>query len=1255
MKNSKIIDEKDESVEANTSAKKSSADDSVPYYRLFTYSTVLDQICIAVASICACICGGSQPYMMIIFGEITGNIVEYAKLVSNSTNETYIRDRNEILIDQATDFAIKVIIIGIITITTSYISSLLFNFSAIRQIFKMRKKFLEKTLNQDVGWYDLNPVGDFATTFTQNISKIEEGIGEKIGFFLFFESTFVVGVILALVQGWKLALVCLVSLPLSSILMGFITWLSTKCSEKELESYAAAGAIAEEVLSSVRTVVAFDGQDKEMARYNKHLIHAKNNNIKRTLFNALSNGCLWFFVYACYALSFWYGIKLIIDERKLESEERVYTSGTMVGVFFTTLMASWNFGMGAPFLETFGAAKGAAQKIFYILESEPNIHKHKDDGKKINKFQSSIVFEKVSFSYPSRPDVEVLKGFNLKIECGKIVALVGSSGCGKSTCIQLLQRFYDPLLGNIFVDGINIKQLNISQWREKLGVVSQEPTLFATTISENIRYGKLTVSQREIEEAAKKANAHKFIMCLPNGYQTLIGERGAQLSGGQKQRIAIARALVRKPEILLLDEATSALDTTSEAEVQTALDSVSHECTTIIVAHRLSTIRKANVIAFVSDGRVIEHGTHAELMAEQGSYYKLVSSQGITDTSNIADTKLERTKSFTNKSKVDDANEEIPEELAVEEIMHKSNGTLLKVMKMNMKEWFPILVGCISSVLTGASLPVYGLVFGEIVGKLDIKDNVRLRSESNISCLNFLILGIVTGTAMFLQMSSFGYAGEKLTLRIRKKTFEAMLHQEMGWYDRKENGVGSLCARLAGDSANVQGAAGVQIGASLNFIATFLIASIFSLYYEWKLTLVLLSFSPLILISIYLEQKMVKNDAKHNREVLEKSAKVAVEALANIRTVISLGCENIFLDLYVKDLVPYQKLAKKKAHFRGMVLGMARSLILFAYAAGIAYGVKLVINQVIDYGTMFKVNECIIVGSWSIGTALSVSPNFQKGLVAAEKTFALLERIPLIKNNLSPITSFWNKEDIEYSQVYFSYPTRPSIPVLNCLNLLIPKGKTIALVGSSGCGKSTIIQLLERFYDASYGKISIDGIETKMMNLKTLRMQLGIVSQEPNLFEKTIAENIAYGANHREVSLDEIVEAAKAANIHNFIVSLPTGYETKIGSKGTQLSGGQRQRIAIARALVRNPKILLLDEATSALDNESVKVVQEALDNAQKGRTCITIAHRLTTIQGADIICVLKDGFVAEMGTHTQLLEKRGQYYEFYKLQTGHN
>lgn len=295
------------------------------------------------------------------------------------------------------------------------------------------------------------------------------------------------------------------------------------------------------------------------------------------------------------------------------------------------------------------------------------------------------------------------------------------------------------------------------------------------------------------------------------------------------------------------------------------------------------------------------------------------------------------------------------------------------------------------------------------------------------------------------------------------------------------------------------------------------------------------------------------------------------------------------------------------------------------------------------------------MGTMTIANSLAYGPNFQKGLMAAGKINRLLERVPKVLDPLGVNNkpSKWNVNgNINYNSMVFSYPSRPNTLVLQGLNIEVQPGQTVALVGTSGCGKSTCIQLLERFYDSADGNVTIDNTDIKSVTLNDLRGELGLVSQEPVLFDKTIRENIAFGDNSREIGNEEIIEVAKQANIHNFVISLPLGYETRLGDKGTQLSGGQKQRIAIARALIRNPKILLLDEATSALDSESEKVVQAALDAAREGRTCITIAHRLTTIVDSDVIFVIEQGQVVEQGTHKELLAKRGTYYNLYTIQS---
>ncbi|KAJ8944821.1 hypothetical protein NQ318_013158 [Aromia moschata] len=832
-------------------------------------------------------------------------------------------------------------------------------------------------------------------------------------------------------------------------------------------------------------------------------------------------------------------------------------------------------------------------------------------GEKIDDLKGNITLKKVHFYYPSRKDVPILQGMDLEIKSGDTIALVGMSGCGKSTVVQLIQRFYDPIEGEVHLDGKNLKHLDLTWLRNQIGVVGQEPVLFGTTMAENIKYGNPDASEEDVINAAKKANAH--------------GE-GLNCRGGQKQRIAIARALVKNPSILLLDEATSALDNQSEAKVQAALDSASKGCTTIIVAHRLSTIRGANKIVVISNGKVVEQGTHGELMALKSEYYSLVTTQ--VQSSTMA----EKSNNYDNNDEVnfEDDKEDLVSVVRQDSVLSKydedinegKKDSVIEIMKMNLPEWPHIVLGCAGSVLMGCAMPVFAIIFGDILGTLALSSEEQVREESNRFIMFMAIAGVIAGLAFFYT------AGEKLTRRIRSQMFRAMLNQEISYFDRKSNGVGALCAKLSGDAASVQGATGQRVGTIIQSIATIVLAITLSMYYEWRLGLLALAFAPFILLASFFETRHATGANNKQNDSIQQSTKIAVEGVSNIRTVASLGCEQTFHNQYTTQLIPHYKKGLRATHWRALVFALARSLMFFAYSACMYYGGYL-IKDGLPYEDVFKVSQALIMGTVSIANALAFTPNFSKGVEAARN----------VEGNL------------KYLQVYFAYPTRQGVQVLKGIDLSVLQGKTVALVGPSGCGKSTVIQLAERFYDPSAGQVDLDEDDLKTIKLDSLRSHLGIVSQEPNLFNKTIAENIAYGDNSRQVEMAEIIEAAKKANIHNFVSSLPMGYETKLGEKGTQLSGGQKQRIAIARALVRNPKVLLLDEATSALDAESEKIVQEALDNAKQGRTCITIAHRLTTIQDADVICVVNNGVVAEMGTHIELLGKNGLYYKLYTHQ----
>uniref|UniRef100_A0A8C9NMR2 ABC-type xenobiotic transporter n=1 Tax=Serinus canaria TaxID=9135 RepID=A0A8C9NMR2_SERCA len=1191
----------------------------------FRYADEVDVLLMVVGLVAAAANGTGMPLMIIIFGEMTNSFVLSG--VCCSVCLTSLMGSHGLLFP-CPRYAYYYVAIGFAVMILSTIQVWTFLVTAARQTTRIRQKFFFAVLHQEMAWFDITQIGALNTRLTDDINTIREGIGDKISIFLQFFSTFVSGLIIGFIYGWKLTLVVLSVSPLLAASAAVWSTLLASLTAKELSAYAKAGAVAEEILTAIRTVVAFNGQQKALEKYDGNLEMAKRVGMKKSITTNTCLGLSQFFIFGSYALAFWYGTKLT-------AEDPHYDIGRVLIVFFSVLVGAFCLGQAAPNLESVASARGAAYEVYKIINKKRLIDSSSKEGYKPDKLIGEIEFRNIHFSYPSRPDAKILEGLNLKIQTGKTIALVGASGCGKSTTVQLLQRFYDPDQGevSILLDGRDIRTLNIKWLRENIGIVSQEPVLFATTIAENIRYGREDITDAEIEQAAKEANAFDFISRLPDKFNTMVGERGAQLSGGQKQRIAIARALARNPKILLLDEATSALDTQSESIVQAALDKARAGRTTIVIAHRLSTIRTADTIAGFEKGVMVEQGTHSELMLQKGVYYSLVMQQVRANLFNfflhftklpngwwsyflssscmlsswqlLSYSSLGRGSIFPRKTYNFFLQEEnIPD------------VPYLKILALNKPEWFYVLLGVIAAAVIGAVHPAFAVVFGKIIG------------------------------VSFLGGFMFGKSGETLTMRLRSLSFRTLLQQEIGWYDDQKNAVGVLLTRLATDASQVKGATGSRLALMTMTVFTLVTAIIISFVYGWQLTLLILASIPFIVGANAVSTSSMSGHAAEDQKALEEAGRISTESIENIRTVASLTKEEAFYERYVACLNNTYRKSLRKAPFYGFTYGIAQSSEYLINAAVFRFGAWLIANCLTNFENVFIVYSSVIFAAINVGQSSSLAPDYGKARMSAQRIFQLLERKPLIDSYSEQGEKLSHFEgNIEFRNVHFAYPTRPEVQVLQGLSVKVKKGQTLALVGSSGCGKSTSIQLLERFYDPAEGQVLADGFDTKTLHLQWLRSRLGLVSQEPILFDCSIAENIQYGDNSRVVSQEEIEEAAKAANIHAFIEKLPEKYNTRVGEKGTQLSGGQKQRIAIARALVRNPAVLLLDEATSALDTESEKIVQKALDNARQGRTCIVIAHRLSTVQTADIIVVIQNGRVVEQGTHSQLLAKEGHYY----------
>ncbi|NWS10523.1 ABCBB protein, partial [Pachyramphus minor] len=1277
----------------------------------FRFASSTEILMMVVGSFCAIVHGIAQPAVLLVFGAMADTFIEYDiemqelkdpnKTCVNNTivwiNGTIHQNEKNVTIrcglldieQEMTRFAGYYAGIGCAILVLGYLQICFWVMSAARQIQKIRKAYFRKIMQMDIGWFDCTSVGELNTRISDDVNKINEAIADQVAIFVQRITTFVSGFLLGFVSGWKLTLVIIAVSPLLGVGAAVYGLAVAKLTGQELKAYAKAGAVADEVLSSIRTVAAFGGEKKEVERYDKNLVFAQHWGIRKGIIMGLFTGYMWLIIFLSYALAFWYGSKLVLEEEE-------YSPGTLLQVFFGVLVGALNLGQASPCLEAFATGRGAAANIFETIDKKPTIDCMSEDGYKLDKVRGEIEFHNVTFHYPSRPDIKILDNLNMVIKAGEMTAFVGASGAGKSTVIQLIQRFYDPTEGMITLDGHDIRSLNVQWLRSQIGIVEQEPVLFATTIAENIRYGRDEATMEDIIKAAKQANAYNFIMDLPQKFDTHVGEGGSQMSGGQKQRIAIARALVRNPKILLLDMATSALDNESEAIVQEALHKARLGRTAISIAHRLSAIKAANVIVGFEHGRAVERGTHEELLKRKGVYFMLVTLQSKGDPAptteetetaedDAVEPALEKVQSFSrgsyraslraslrerSRSQLSNMVPEPPlsiggehaestyltssygeedgkakKESVVEEDAKPVSFT--RILKYNASEWPYLVLGSLAAAVNGAVNPLYALLFSQILGTFSILDQEEQKTQINGVCVLFVLVGVISFFTQFLQGYTFAKSGELLTRRLRKIGFQAMLGQDIGWFDDRKNSPGALTTRLATDASQVQGATGSQIGMIVNSLTNIGVAMIIAFYFSWKLSLVILCFLPFLALSGAVQAKMLTGFASQDRKALEATGRIASEAVSNIRTVAGIGKEKTFINNFEKHLdMPYRA-AIKKAHVYGLCFGFSQSIVFIANSVSYRYGGFLVDSEGLHYSFVFRVISAIVTSGTALGRASSYTPNYAKAKTSAARFFQLVDRLPKI-SVYSEKGEKWEdfKGSIEFLDCKFTYPSRPDIQVLKGLSVAVKPGQTLAFVGSSGCGKSTSVQLLERFYDPDKGSVLIDGHDSKNINVEFLRSKIGIVSQEPVLFDCSIADNIKYGCNTKEATMEKVIEAAEKAQLHDFVMSLPHKYETNVGAQGSQLSRGQKQRIAIARAIIRDPKILLLDEATSALDTESEKTVQAALDKAREGRTCIVIAHRLSTIQNADIIAVMSQGLIVERGTHDELMAMEGAYWK---------
>lgn len=1015
--------------------------------------------------------------------------------------------------------------------------------------------------------FDQKGSGDIIAQLTADADTLQQAISEKLAITISALGTLAATFILSFALYWKLTLILIWSVAFGVIIYYAGKKIGGKFQANGLRNQSMGNSTAEEAISAIRTTASLGLEEDMVKRFCRFLDVAAKYGFFMRSFTGCLLGCAVGAGYINFALAFWQGARFLTAGQASFVDVVTIALATKTATF-SILSVSGN-------ADTFVSAIAISRRIFNVIHRVSPIDSASLDGHTIPKINGTIEFQHVKHNYPARPEETVFDDLNLVIEAGETIAIAGSSGSGKSTLIHLLERFYELAQGRILLDGHDINTLNVRWLRSKICVVSQEPILFDGTVRANIEQGLAGTELEDDNEekriqrvvsAAQTACAHDFIMALPWGYETRVGTHGSKLSGGQKQRVAIARALISSANILVLDEATSALDRETERRVQQALtqDNLngSGNRTTIIIAHRLSTIIDANRILMLESGRITEQGTHAELMKSRGSYYRLVKAQ---ETSEDTITEVESLSACT--AQFEGIKDEEIQEKAIDTISFYEpaiNGISANLSSTDLEEasikqaHFPlfhlirfiallsrreipfIFVGLTCSIIAGCEEPIAAILLGASVETLSsgIGGNFDgVQHRANFWSLMFLVLALVQCFVFCLQGVAFAYCSERLLKRVRHQGLRSILKQDVAFFDKTENSAGSLVSFLATETADLIGISGATFGTIMVAGSTLVAALIVSCIYGWKLALVCASVVPVIFAGGYFGVKIAGSHQARVSYLYRAAASYINEVVTGIRTITALNLQQEVLATFNGYLHRAEVQGRRINFLTSFFFAVSQSVLYCCMALGFWYGGNLIIAGDYSLFQFTVVYSTVLLSSLSAGIVFSYAPDIGKAFKAAAKLKSLLERpskIDPTSNHGIHITEPMGR--IEFRNVDFSYPMAPETIIIRNLSLQVHAGQHIALVGETGCGKTTLFSLLERFYDPVAGQILIDDIPIHELNVRSYRRCIGLVSQEPMLFDGSIHDNLVCGMG--EVPQIVIEDACRKANIYDFIQSL---------------------------------------------------------------------------------------------------------------------
>ena len=1113
--------------------------------------------------------------------------------------------------------------LGIITLIIGMIAVVFFVKMRVRQGLFWKQAYFKTIANRPMKWFDKRNLADIGNTIDRECNTIEMGIGDKamliMSGIIFFGLSWVICFYLSI----EMTLVLMLKFPLEFFSSYLVQTTSEKVLKEKQELYQTAGAIAEESLEGIKTVASCNAQHIIAKRYQAELEPLKNSGILLGIINGVAWGIFFFEFIFFTGLSYYFGAYLM-DEGNESWTGTTYDTETVFLVSFTAGMSSFYLNTCLPCVEHIIASRVAATRVNSIIQKQK---KHDGYIDPID-IRGEISFEKVYFNYSTKPEVNILRGVSFQVEAGESLAIVGETGSGKSTIIQLIEGFYYCSSGAVKIDGLDIKAYDLSALREFISLVSQEPILFNCTIEENIRIGKESASFEEIQSAAAEAEANSFIETLPDQYNTWVGVKGALISGGQKQRIALARALIKKPKILLLDEATSALDMNTEKSIQRTINRIMAGTTTVIVAQRLSTVKNAKQIIVVDQGKIVEGGTFEELVEKDGFFTRLLRVQkegSHEDSSSIRGTE----DNHMGQSKA--------QESVKKQKKDKDDGKVFaRALKILFAYWPWLLLTSFAAVLAGSAIPIFAYFLADINNSL-IDPTVEDKSEE-VRPSFFCIIGasVMIFFGITIMCTILARISQLITYDLRYKSLYSLLFYDQKFYDKPTSAPSLLSSRLSNDCDKVSSLGGPILGLQLLVLTGMAAGIVVGLIHDVLLSLVVIAFLPLTIYSAIRGEYFAATGLANAN--LKKTSVIASDTFSNIKTVQAFNRQEYFFNQYIDSTRIENANAVKMSYPNGLAFG-SRFFMMYSLWGTVAwYGAYRVSQGDLSMSYMLISFFCVMLSYIGFIMMGALMPDVEGGLKGGRNLFRIIDYTPAIDARSTKGYLEVIEGNIEFRKVNFQYKGRNQT-VLDSVSFHVKAGTRLGVTGTTGSGKSTIAQLLLRFYDPTAGEIFLDSRPISSYNISHLRDSICWVGQEPVLFRGSILYNLQLA--YPEVSVEEALEALDKAQAMDIVEKY--GIDSDVGSRGNKLSGGQKQRIAIARALVRKPKVLVFDESTSALDPVTEASLMERV-NSEK-ITIVSIAHRLQSIRDYEQIILIERGTVVECGNHNELMAKENGYY----------